>query len=223
MKKWKGFLSSVLLIAVLFSSCNHQHVYDPTERVVLSANSSDVQMAPNFDLNLLVVETIAEVAIVSDGEVHTRPMWGFDEYPPEERPKLTYTEFEVSVKEVWQGESIPQNITLHILGDLDTEVTKPQKGDQLVLFLKCVDGIYYLIDYEYSIFAINPGDTMYAFGDKESFICYDNDSSSDFREAIQEKYNHIGSIYEKLGDKISKSSIGPIAETYMNSVSSDDI
>ena len=136
MKKWKAFLGGMLLLIILFASCSsqHQNVYDPEKRVVLSANNGDARLEPDFDLNLLAAETIAAVKITSDGAANTRPiMVGFDEYPPEKRPKITYTAFEADVEEVWYGESTNQKITLHILGGLDTEVTKPQKGDRLVL------------------------------------------------------------------------------------------
>ena len=225
MKRWKALLSCALLFTVLFSSCSlsHQHVYKPEDRVVLSAGNGDSRLEPDFDLNLLAAETIAVVKITSDGEVNTRPiMVGFDSFPPEKRPKITYTAFEAKVEEVWQGEPTDSKITLHILGGLDTEVTKPQKGDRLVLFLKCVDGIYYLIDGEYSIFAVNPGDAMYAFGGLDSFTCYDNDPLKDFKESIQEKYDHMQEIYDDICSVTGPLHTGPIAESYMNAESSDD-
>ncbi len=225
MKKWKAFFSSVLLITVLFSSCSlsRQHVYDPAERVVLSANSSDVRLTSNFDLNLLFAQTVAVVKITSDGEVGTQTLLHvFEDLPPEKRPKVKYTAFEAKVEEVWQGEPTDSKITLHIAGDLNTEVTKPLKGDRLVLFLKCVDGIYYLIDDEYSIFAVNPGAVMYAFGDKDSFTCYDNAPFQDFKESIQDQYDHMPEVYAGICDRIGPLPLGPIAESYMNAESSDD-
>ena len=63
---------------------------------------------------------------------------------------------------------------------------------------------------------------MYAFGERDSFTCYDNDPSRVFKEAIQEKYDHMQEIYDDICSVTGPLHMGPIAESYMNAESSDD-
>lgn len=189
-----------LCIATMLMGCNslNNKVYIPENRVVLSRSLDGSRLEPNFDYNLLWSEVIVEATITTDGVENVRPISeGFEEIPMEERPQIAYTSYEASVLNVWQGELTTDTFTLHILGNLDTAVTKPLKDDQLVLFLKydADNNAYCLVDYEYSMFAVNSGSTMYAFGDLDSFTCYDNKPVESFKAAIQEKYNCIDEIY----------------------------
>ena len=72
------------------------------------------------------------------------------------------------------------------------------------------------------MFAVNPGAVMYAFGDEDSFTCYDNDPFKDFKESIQEKYDHMPEVYAGICERAGQLRPGPIAESYMNAESSDD-
>ena len=102
---------------------------------------------------------------------------------------------------VWQGEEDRDTVTLSILGGHDSGVTKPLENDELVLFLKieAETGIYYLIDEEYSMFAVNPDGTMYAFASMDEFTAYDGMKADDFRAEIQSKLDNAPELAEEFG------------------------
>ncbi len=92
-----------------------------------------------------------------------------------------------------------------IRGGLDSGVTKPLENDELVLFLKieAETGIYYLIDEEYSMFAVNPDGTMYAFADMDEFTAYDGMEADDFRAEIQSKLDNAPELAEDVSGTLN--------------------
>ena len=115
------------------------------------------------------------------------------------------TGFQVKILEVWQGEEDRDTVTLTIRGGLDSGVTKPLENDELVLFLKieAETGIYYLIDEEYSMFAVNPDGTMYAFADMDEFTAYDGMEADDFRAEIQSKLDNAPELAEEVSGTLN--------------------
>lgn len=85
------------------------------------------------------------------------------------------TWFTVDLKQVWCGD-IPESqrqIDLWIGGAKDTLITKPDLGEEVVLFLYQQNGEYAALDLEHGIFTVNDDGTLYSFSNLEQFCKYD--------------------------------------------------
>lgn len=186
--------------ALMLTSCGEKerHVYVPEERVVLSEDFNQSRLRPNFDMQLLWSDVVVRVKVLNDGTETYRYK---DSGNPDNPVQILATTYNLKVEEVWQGEVSDPKISLIIRGGRDSGVTKPLKNDELVLFLRydSEEDAYGLIDYEYSIFAVNPDETMYAFGNESTFTTYDSDSVDHFYQQIQERLDDADALYQRYG------------------------
>ena len=96
--------------------------------------------------------------------------------------------FSIRVKETLLGAPTPDTLTLYISGDRESGVAKPHQNDDLVLFLIYYPDyeIYQLAEREAAMFAVMPGNTLYAFYTHPSFVEYDNRPVNDLYTSILE-------------------------------------
>lgn len=195
----KKIILAILLLSASLMGCasEQRHTYLPEDRVVLSDNSSQLRLKPDFDLQLLWSDAVLRVKVEDSGT--EREAFSGSGIP------IRATDFQVKILEVWQGEEDRDTVTLTIRGGLDSGVTKPLENDELVLFLKieAETGIYYLIDEEYSMFAVNPDGTMYAFADMDEFTAYDGMEADDFRAEIQSKLENAPELAEEVSGTLN--------------------
>lgn len=200
MKKIALIVITACVSLLHLCSCaeKERHIYLPEERVVLSETLNQSRLRPNFDMQLLWSDVVVRAEVLNDGAEGYRYK---DSGDPDNPIKILATTYRLKVQEVWQGEVSDQNISLVIRGGKDGDVTKPLKNDNLVLFLRYdpEEDAYGLIDYEYSMFAVNPDETMYAFGNEGTFTAYDMNLVYSFQSMVQERLNDADSIYEKYG------------------------
>ena len=175
----KKIILAILLLSASLMGCasEQRHTYLPEDRPALSDHSSQLRLKPDFDLQLLWSDAVLRVKVEDSGT--EREAFSGSGIP------IRATDYQVKILEVWHG--------------LDSGVTKPLENDELVLFLKieAETGIYYLIDEEYSMFAVNPDGTMYAFADMDEFTAYDGMEADDFRAEIQSKLDNAPEIAEE--------------------------
>lgn len=88
----------------------------------------------------------------------------------------------------WRYPYSPDTLTLYISGDRESGVAKPHQNDDLVLFLIYYPDyeIYQLAEREAAMFAVMPGNTLYAFYTHPSFVEYDNRPVNDLYTSILE-------------------------------------
>ncbi len=189
----KKMILTLFLLMVSLVGCmpSQQHVYRSEERVVLSDMLQQSRLKPDFDLQLLQSDIVLQAKVEDEGTER--------EVVSNSGRDVILTDYSLEVLNVWQGEEDRDTVTLSILGGHDSGVTKPLKNDELVLFLK-IDpetGIYYLIDYEYSMFAVNPDGTMYAFASMDEFTVFDGMEVDDFQAEIQSKLDNAPEIVEE--------------------------
>ena len=195
----KKIILAILLLSASLMGCasEQRHTYLPEDRPALSDHSSQLRLKPDFDLQLLWSDAVLRVKVEDSGT--EREAFSGSGIP------IRATDFQVKILEVWQGEEDRDTVTLSIRGGLDSGVTKPLENDELVLFLKieAETGIYYLIDEEYSMFAVNPDGTMYAFADMDEFTAYDGMEADDFRAEIQSKLENAPELAEEVSGTLN--------------------
>ena len=189
-----GWIAACLAVLAL-AGCEagekeERHTYLPEERV--PRYSQVMRLKPDFDLQLLWSDAVLRVKVEDSGT--EREAFSGSGVP------IGATDFQIKILEVWQGEEDRDTVTLSIRGGHDSGVTKPLENDELVLFLKieAETGIYYLVDEEYSMFAVNPDGTMYAFADMDEFTAYDGMEADDFRAEIQSKLDNAPELAEEF-------------------------
>lgn len=222
LKKCLASLTVFLLCWLFGGNAPAQHTYRPEDRIVL--HGSECRIAgPDLDSNVFGADLIVDAAVVTNGALHARPYRDREARPlPEKYPMIIYTEYTLSVKEVWYGECEP-NLTLHISGFMNgsvwstVKVPKPQRNDRLILFLEYdpyVPDIYYLVDDEYSMLAVNPDGTLYPFGWTGDPACCDGSRPADLRAAVRERVEHFDELW-KYYDHFADLLAGKLAKDYL--------
>lgn len=189
-----------------------RELIDPSEKVLLSDEwtilSSRVA-APSLELYAALTvprrdpQDLEEDLYVIQGKIVSvaelaRPILSDPEQNEALKEKLggngltNETWFTVDLKQVWYGD-IPESqrqIDLWISGAKDTMVTKPDLGEEVVLFLYQQNGEYAALDLEHGIFTVNDDGTLYSFSNLERFCKYDGQPVQvlidDLNQAIDE-------------------------------------
>ena len=191
----KKIILAILLLSASLMGCasEQRHTYLPEDRPAFSEDSSQLRLKPDFEWQLLRSDAILQVKVVDGGTER--------EVVSNSGRNVLLTDYSLEVLHVWQGEEDRDTVTLSIRGGHDSGVTKPLENDELVLFLKieAETGIYYLIDEEYSMFAVNPDGTMYAFASMDEFTAYDGMEADDFQAEIQSKLDNAPELAEEFG------------------------
>ena len=237
----KAFYIAALLLfvtVIAFLNFSHpydpnRHQYDPTTREVLSEtymSASDGMMLPEIPAEHLLRSTVAAADIViegrikNDGEIGTLYIGD-----PETSYPFTYTEFLVDVRKVWYGELTKGTIPLRILGTPTSVMSKPQKGDELILFLSLDISIddpserWYSLatGSEQSMFAINPPDNrLYAFDNQDGSTVFDDKEVNVLKSAIEDAVESLSTVHLEPGKTLVLDEyiyrVGLLGETYLN-------
>ena len=145
MKRMKKIILAILLLSAILMGCASGKGRLPirTDRIAYPWSQAMMIHAPGLELNTCLAELIAEVEICSDRQTDRYTLSG---------------EVPVTVTGKRGGSVDGDAVDAQIRGGLDSGVTRLLENDELVLFLKieAETGIYYLIDEEYSMFAVNP-------------------------------------------------------------------
>ena len=227
------FAVVVVLLSVLLDPTRqydpNRHQYDPENKIVLSnfvekPDYSDAYMPnPEVPDAYFLRWITASCDVILTGKVLTDGQEGIMYIgSPDNSPPFPYTDFTVHVRDVWFGETYEneKTITLRIEGNLNSIVTKPQKGDELVLFL-ALD--VYLESHnvtleegspthwyalttsgnEESILAINPpNDTLYSFSDHPVMSSFDGEGPETLKSAIEDATQSLLTIDLQEGETL---------------------
>lgn len=212
-KNLVSLFGSIFVLLLIFIPLNtFRHRYDYESREVLSIQNSVAHFSfeePTNDVFGYIVmnsDLIIEGTITSSGNTGLRTMPGTEEskYPYQ----LTTTTYTLRVDDVWFGEYDRQTLTLEILGDATSGVTKPHKNDKGIFILSKygAEGNYTLTAAESSIFVKNPPNNgLFAFSTVEAMSEFDHKKSSDLKAAIEEKLKLVelgkvdGMVYGAIG------------------------
>ena len=124
------------------------------------------------------------------------------------------TWYTVDLEQVWYGD-IPESqrqIDLWIGGGKDSLITKPDVGEEVVLFLYVQNGEYTALDLEHGIFTVNDDGTLYSFSNLERFCKYDGQPVQmlidDLYQAIEEaqKFDDFNQAISASREKYRNSS-----------------
>ena len=230
------YIAALFLFAatVVLISCgsydSNRHQYDPENKIVLSnfvekPDYSDAYM-PNPEIPDAYFPRwiTASCDVILTGKVLTDGQEGIMRVGYDRQFAMTYTDFTVRVRDVWFGETYEneKTITLRVEGGLDSSVTKPQKGDELVLFLALDVYLDSYSDYilleegspthwyahspsgsEQGILAINPpDDTLYSFSDHPVMSSFDGKDPETLKSAIEDATQSLLTIDLQEGETL---------------------
>ena len=114
----------------------------------------------------------------------------------------------MDVRKVWDGELTKGTIPLRILGTPTSTMSKPQKNDELILFLSLDISIddpserWYSLatGSEQSMFAINPpNNRLYAFDNQEGSTVFDGKEVNVLKSAIEDAIESLSTVHLEPG------------------------
>lgn len=209
-----------------------RELIDPSEKVVLSDEGAPLasRIAPpsiGLYASLAVSKSrspsidlyVIQGKIVSEADL-TSPILADPEQNEALKEKYggsglqNETWYTVDLEQVWYGD-IPasqQQIDLWISGGKDSLITKPDAGEEVVLFLCMQNGEYTALDLEHGIFTVNDDGTLYSFSNLERFCKYDGQPVQmlidDFYQAIEEaqKFDDFNQAVSASREKYRNSS-----------------
>ena len=191
----------VCVVAAFFLvGCNVKAGYNPDRYHYERENCSDVAEQPDkaksassFTIDdplqyfALDADVIVTATILSNG---TEEDYLFLE-DWVDGPIYTRTFYDMRINDVWFGEAKEgESVNLAVFGGLDWGVSKPHKGDELILMLYYMENenCYRISGGELGIFAINPPtDTLYAFSPIDETVQFDGEDPNVLYKVIKEK------------------------------------
>ena len=185
------FLFSVIvtLLSVLLDPTRqydpNRHQYDPETRIEspeYDINASQIYFTDEeiFSVDVLAADLIVEGKVVEVID-RTEEQLGV--------PGLSYTSIFVEPREIWYGEC-GDRIEVRMIGGIDSGPTKPMENDEVILFLleTSTENVCATVDFERSIFTINPPDnTIYAFSHRVTLAAFDGKSVNQFKQAVSQE------------------------------------
>ena len=185
----------LLLFATAWKASNSRYPYSPETRVVNSGQEMFSRYyPPSMETNLCYADAVVRGIVTSNGQAVNEIV-----LPDGSTATSIGMNYEFTVTETLLGETDNDQITIRFWGDETFGCPKPHKNDELILFLylQPLSGAYMPVDNEYSIFAIMPNVTLYAFSD--GFPYLDGESADTIYSEILDAAFNIQSnpeIYE---------------------------
>ena len=172
---------------------------DPKDKVVLSdqANLSRVsppclandvlmvrEMAESGENGYIVKGTITSeeltrVPFTGEGSAEFAQLYG-------DNLGTDYMVYDVDVDEIWFGDEVEETFTFKIMGDKNSVITKPNMGDEVIVFAYQTEGmdLPQLVDLEHSIFTNNG--LLYSFSNTENLSSYDTKPDGTLKSDVEE-------------------------------------
>ncbi len=100
-------------------------------------------------------------------------------------PVQHFLKYTLEVEDCYIGSVKNKTIEVFIHGGEETEVTKPTKTGELILFLNERKFGYIVLDYEHGIFNINDDGTLYSYSNTVELSSYDGKTEKDLIAGIK--------------------------------------
>ena len=206
MKKKRGIIFGIVMVAVLtivgavYFIITRPQIIDPSDKVVLSDQAILTRvLPPSLATNVHIVKEMKEsgengyiVKGTITSEELTRVPFGGGNIPAELADKYgsglgtDFMVYDMNVAEVWFGDVEGETFTFKIMGDKNSVITKPNVGDDVILFAYLTEGmdVPQLVDLEHSIFTDNG--SLYSFSNTEILSAYDTKSDRVLKADIEE-------------------------------------
>mgnify|MGYP005775289803 CR=1 FL=1 len=100
--------------------------------------------------------------------------------------------YTIDLDEVWYGEPEGDEFILQIGGDRESMITKPNMGDEVIVFAFQREGMPYpqLVDMEHSLFTDN--NRLYSFSNTEELSSYDGKKASELKRDVERIMKELG-------------------------------
>lgn len=196
-RKYAAVIMGVLLLC---TACGRdapdleRHAYTEEEKVQLSSSiQTSFVYIPSLEANCILSDLVIEGIILEGAE--TKNAYPFaDSGTSKSSFAIPYTDIPVWVDNVLYGDTSEDVITLRMVGDMTSSVTKPQPGDHLILFLGYGEDldVYNTCCSEDSIFINNPPDnTVFTFTNMPTITKFDGEPFDSFKQEIGETYETL--------------------------------
>ncbi|MCL1822728.1 MAG: hypothetical protein FWG44_00855 [Oscillospiraceae bacterium] len=211
MKKLNKIISALLCI-IMFAGCagndkrNYNVIVDPEDKIILSDQLYSRVSPPSMDLNLRFAELVVDGNVTSTKEVtlSTGDMYSKEEIAQGMPNEITYTFSVFKVKETIRGDIDGKEVVngeeIYVL--LDYRMTKPNDGENLILFInsRFREGCLFFIpiDYEHSIFTYeDKTEKLYSFSNSKELSSFDSKKKSELYEVVRNSKDFFieGNLY----------------------------
>ena len=147
-------------------------------------------LGTSFNVKAYPTDERYETTLV-EGSVNVTDSAGMDvTLSPSEQLVLTqggsYMVYDVDVDEIWFGDEVGETFTFKIMGDKNSVITKPNMGDEVIVFAYQTEGmdLPQLVDLEHSIFTNNG--SLYSFSNTENLSSYDTKPDGTLKSDVEE-------------------------------------
>ena len=198
-KKYRIFNGLLVLLYVfMLGSCgasnSSRYIYTEEDKYVFVPDAMSSKFYPSgTETNVLLSELIFEGIVLNDGEVHQEEM--------EAGVYFVFNEYDVRVKDVWEGSSTGSKIRLRLIGDMQVL----HENDRVVIYADYHEDtdLYIPVDNELSVFILNPpDDALFAVSSAAVCSAYDGNSADSLKEETAALVDKLAADLQKEADSV---------------------